>query len=159
MIRTNHTSNRIFIIIIALLLIANIATLAMLLSNKSGHREDHKSVMRGYLKNEIGFSDLQMLRFDSIKKLQHQQSKDIFEAMKLKKRENLKQLGMQGFSDSAVNAAADGAAVEQRKAEFQFLHHLKNVRNLCTPAQQAVFDTGFYKVMTKPSAGFNKKEK
>lgn len=135
------------------------ATLAMLLCNKRGHREGHKSEMRGYLKNEIGFSDAQLLQFDSIKDVQHQQAKDIFEGMKLKKRESLKQLGIQNFSDNAVNAAADEAASEQRNAEFSFLNHLKKVRNLCSPSQQAEFDTGFYKIMTKPTTGFNKKEK
>jgi flagellar basal body-associated protein FliL len=53
--RTENSSNKIFIIVIALLLIANIVTLTLLLTDKKTNYDDHKSSMRNYLKTEIGF--------------------------------------------------------------------------------------------------------
>ena len=65
--RTENPSNKIFIIVIGLLLIANIVTLSLLLTDKKTNYDDHKNSMRNYLQNEIGFSDAQIIAFDSVK--------------------------------------------------------------------------------------------
>ncbi|MEJ7610290.1 MAG: Spy/CpxP family protein refolding chaperone [Ferruginibacter sp.] len=158
MIKKATSSDRIFIVIIAVLLLANMATLVLLLSNKKDNRDDHKSAMRSFLKNEIGFSDAQLVQFDSVKSLHRRQVKVLFDNLRREKQENLKKLGMAGFGDSAVNSAAAEASAAQRDVELRMLSHLKEVRNLCTPSQQVKFDTGFYKIMTKGAAGAKRKE-
>ena len=149
--RTEKSSDKIFIIIIALLLVANIATLAMLLSGggKDGP-DDHHNAMRNYLKNEVGFTEQQLVNFDTVKSQHRSKVKQLFDEMRDRKTNSLKQLGSAGFSDSTLAKTAAAAGDEQQSLELNMLQHLREIRNICTPAQRAVFDTGFYKVMARP---------
>ena len=155
---TGRSSNKVFIIIIALLLVANIATLYMLFNGKKPV-DEHKNAMRNYLRKEIGFSEKQLQEFDTIKAIHRREVKPIFEQMRENKKSNLQKLGASGFSDSALAATASAAAIAQEAVELKLLKHIRDIRNLCTPAQRPVFDTGFYKVMSKPAPDAKKKEK
>ena len=149
--KTENSSNKIFIIIITLLLLANIGTVVMLM--KGGKKNDvseHKNMMRNYLKKEIGFSDKQLQDYDTIKARHRSEVKQMFEQIHHAKQNNLKMVGSDSFSDAVIQNAATAAASEQQTLELNMLRHLRDVRNLCTPAQRAVFDTGFYRVMAKP---------
>ena len=149
--RTENSSNKIFIIIIGLLLVANIGTVAMLMmGGKKNDAPEHKNAMRNYLKKEIGFSDKQLQDFDTIKARHRAEVKLMFEQMRHAKQNNLKLVGSDSFSDAVIQNAATAAAAEQQSLELNMLRHLRDVRNLCTPAQRAVFDTGFYRIMAKP---------
>ncbi len=148
--RTENSSNKIFIIIIGLLLVANIGTVAMLMmGGKKNDAPEHKNMMRNYLKKEIGFSDKQLQDFDTIKSRHRAEVKQLFEEMRQNKQNNLKTLSNAGFSDTALQTAATSAAADQQNVELNMLRHLRDVRNICTPAQRAVFDTGFYRIMTR----------
>ena len=157
--RTENRSNKIFIIIIALLLIANIVTLILLLGNKKNDYDDRRNSMRNYLKNEIGFSAAQLNFFDSVKNRQSLDVKPLFDEMRAHKRLNLKSIGIQNFSDSSIINATEYAATQQKNLETIMLNNLKEIRNLCTPQQRALFDTGFYKIMSRPNNDSPKKEK
>lgn len=159
MIRSENRSNKIFIIVIALLLIANMVTLNLLLTNKKGDNDDRKNSMRNYLKNEIGFSAAQLNAFDTVKSTHRAQVKPLFDEMRNRKQLNLKNIGAQNFSDSAIINASEYAAQQQKNLELNMLNHLKEIRNLCTPQQRAVFDTGFYKIMSRPNNEPQKKDK
>ncbi len=157
--RTENPSNKILVIVIALLLIANIVTLTMLLTTKKTDNDDRKNSMRNYLKNEIGFSAAQLEFFDSVKTKQRAEVKPMFDEMRTRKQLNLKNIGMQNFNDSAILNATEYAAAQQKNLEMKMLNNLKEIRNLCTPQQRAVFDTGFYKVMSRQGSEAAKKEK
>ena len=157
--RTENRSNKIFIIVIALLLIANIVTLTLLLGNKKYDHDDRRNSMRNYLKNDIGFSAAQLNFFDSVKARQRLDVKPMFDEMRTHKRLNLKTIGIQNFSDSSILNATEYAATQQKNLETIMLNNLKEIRNLCTPQQRALFDTGFYKIMSRPNNDSPKKEK
>lgn len=157
--RTENRSNKIFIIVIALLLIANIVTLTLLLGNKKYDHDDRRNSMRNYLKNEIGFTDAQLIAFDTVKSHHRTEVKPLFDEMRMHKQLNLKNIGAQNFSDSSIKNASEYAAVQQKNLELKMLNHLKVIRNLCTPQQRAIFDTGFYKMMSRPNSETQKKEK
>jgi hypothetical protein len=156
--RTENSSNKVLIIIIVLLLIANIGTVLMLINFKKPEAEEHHSVMRNYLKSEVGFNEKQLKDFDTLRADYRAQAKQLYAKMQEDKQANLKQLGNAGFNDSALSVAAADAAADQQNVELNLLRHLRQIRNLCMPAQQAMFDTGFYKVMAK-AADSKKKEK
>lgn len=157
--RTQNSSNKIFIIVIALLLIANIVTISMLVTEKKTDNDDRKNSMRNYLKSEIGFSDAQLIAFDTVKSKHREKAKLLFDEIRLRKQNNLKKIGADNFNDSAINSAAVYAASQQQNLETNMLNHLKEIRNLCTPPQRAIFDTGFYKIMTRNAPDTKKKEK
>jgi periplasmic protein CpxP/Spy len=159
----NRSSNKILIVIIAFLLLANIATITLFLLNKKADtgygKDDRKNSMRNYLKNEIKFSDKQLATFDSIKNQQHSQTKLIFDSMRTSRQDRLKFLGKNDFADSFIKDAANAAARQQSQVEVRFLEHLKEIRQLCTPEQMKRFDTGFYKIMNRQQGDDKKKEK
>jgi uncharacterized protein YpuA (DUF1002 family) len=160
MTQRQNPSNKILIIVIALLLLANIIMLALLFNNKKNDvPDDRKNAMRNYLKTELGFSDAQMVAFDTVKSRHRAQVKLKYDEIRQRKQNNLKKIGINNFSDSSINAAAAYAASEQENMERNMLEHLKEIRNLCTATQREIFDTGFYKVMAKPAADVKKKEK
>lgn len=149
----NKQRNKIFIIVIGILLIANIVLLSVFLFGKPAKKPERKSPMTTYLKNEIGFSDEQMVRFDTIKSQHRRQVKLIFDEMKDRKEASFKMLGQSGFSDSAIISVAASSAMQQQTIEETMLRHLRDIHNICIPAQQKKFDTGFYKMMVRPARG------
>ena len=157
--KPENPSNKIFIIVIALLLIANIVTLTLLLGNKKNDYDDRRNSMRNYLKNEIGFTAAQLTFFDSVKSRQRVEVKPMFDEMRTGKQLNLKSIGVKNFSDSSIANATEYAATQQKMLEMTMLNHLKEIRNLCDPQQRTIFDTGFYKVMSRPTSGSLRKEK
>ncbi len=156
--RNENPSNKIFIIVIALLLIANIITLSLLLTTgKKNDYDEHKNSMRNYLKNEVGFSDAQLIAFDTVKSIHRAEVKPMFDEMRTRKQVNLRNIGAQNFSDSSIIKAAEYGALQQKNLEMKMLSNLKVIRNLCTPQQRAIFDTGFYKIMSRPNSDLQKR--
>jgi len=154
--------NKILIIIIGILLIANIATLSLFLMSKNDHarpqRPDKKAQLTAFLKNEVGFTDDQLSRYDTLSKEHRSKMKSNFDEMSTSREDIFKQLALQNFSDSAMDIAAKAIAGQQNLFEIKMLRHLKDIRNICTPAQQAIFDTGFYKIIAKKGDGRKEKK-
>ena len=144
--------NKILIIIIGILLIANIVTLSFLLMNKNdgrSGRQDKRTQLAAFLKNEVGFTESQLTSYDSISKIHKANMKSGFDEIATGREGIFKQVASQSFSDSAIELAANSIIGQQKAFEIKMLHNLKEIRNLCTPAQQQVFDTGFYKIISK----------
>ncbi len=150
-------SNKIFIVVIALLLLSNIATLTMLFWGKKPQQDDRRNAMRNYLIKDVRFNDTQLAKYDSIKTVWKEEAKTFFDSLKVSKQANLKAIGKMGFSDSSIQEAAIKAANTQQMMEANMLQHLKYIRNLCTKEQLIIFDTSFFSIMTKPFAGDSKK--
>ncbi|MCY7292066.1 MAG: hypothetical protein LH615_07780 [Ferruginibacter sp.] len=157
--KAENASNKILIIVIALLLVANVVTLTMLFTGKKPENDDRKNTMRNYLKSEVGFSAAQLVAFDTVKSRQRNQTKIIYDEIRERKQNNLKKIGIDNFSDSSIKSATSYASTQQENMEMNMLKHLKDIRNLCTPPQRAIFDTGFYKIMVRPNSDLKKKEK
>ena len=148
------------IIVIGVLLVANIVLLSYFLLNKpADKRPERKSPMTGYLKNEIGFTNEQMAQFDTVKSQHRREIKKLYDAMKSNKVKEFKKVGEDHFSDSSITSAAAYSSSKQMELEVLMLQHLKAIRSICTPVQQAKFDTGFYKVMNRPRGDDKSKDK
>ncbi len=150
---TTSPKNKTLLIIIGVLLVANIGTLCFFLLNRHHHKkegfESKKNNIAMYLKNDIGFSELQIKQFDSLSTDHHKQVEVSFDEMRKEKEVRLKQLALQSFSDSGINAAVNNSVEKQKAIETEMLYHLKAIRELCTEEQRIKFDTGFYKVIIK----------
>ncbi len=160
----NQNKSKFFLVIIAILFIANIAMLAFFLQkketgNRGGSRTNRKGVMTNFLKNEIGFNQAQLSKYDSLSSLRYERFNILFETMRKNKNENYKKLVEGNFTDSVINLAADQSAATQKMMEVTMSNHIKNVRNLCTPEQLPKFDTLFVKVFNKRSEGRKKEKK
>lgn len=145
--------NKILIIIIGILLIANIVTLSLLLMGKKDQakpaRADKKAQIVAFLKDDVGFTQAQLNQYDTLSKEHRSNMKSLFDDMGAGREGIFKQLSSQSFSDSAVDNAAKAIAEQQNAFEIIMLRHLKDIRNICTPEQRPIFDSGFYKIIAK----------
>jgi protein CpxP len=143
--------SKILVIIIVALLAINVVTLFFMCRGheERGVHSNIRAAIPEFLQNDMGFSSQQMTQFDSLSNAQHAIFKATMEEMKTGKQEEFKQLGAAGFSDSAMNNAVTHSLVKQTTFEQQFFQYIKDIRKICTPEQQAKFDTSFYKVLDK----------
>ncbi len=147
---TKTNGNKILLGIIAALILTNLLVIALWWNAAHTDKMPPKrtSPMTEYLKNDLGFSNIQMAKFDTIKMQQRSDAKKLFGDIRNEKATTYKNLAAGNFSDSALNIAADFSSQKQKNLEMMMLMHLRDIRNLCTPDQMKKFDTGFYKVMT-----------
>ena len=161
MINTQNR-NKIFLAIIVMLVIVNIALVSFFLLKKdSGRRdkhEDRKAMIAGFLKNEIGFSAAQLQQYDTLSSRHRDNIKSMFDSLRSSKDRQFKQLAAGNFTDSVLNSVADQSAVSQKTMELQMFNHLKSIRSLCTPGQLPKFDSLFVKVLNKRGGEARKKD-
>ncbi len=159
----NSKNSKIFLVIIAILLISNISLLIFFLQKKGpdspAKRPDRKEYISGFLKKEIGFNQQQLLQYDSLSDGQTKIMKSFFENMRNKKKQQFQQLVAGDFSDSSINRLADESAATQKQMEVQMFNHIRSVRQLCSPNQLPKFDTSFVKVFNRRGPDSKKKTK
>ncbi len=160
---TQQNKSKVFITIIGILLIANIALVSFFLLKKDGKkhdkRMDRKTVIGNFLKKEIGFNDAQMVQYDSLSNGHKKYMKSMFETNRNSKDKQFRELTSANFSDSVMNTVADQSAATQKSMELQMFNHLKQVRAICTAEQLPKFDSLFVKVLNKRGAEKRKEEK
>lgn len=143
------SKSKLYLIIIGLLIVSNIAMLFFFLKNDDGRgrkREDKGAKMAAFLKSDIGFTDAQLQQFDLLSKQHKEKMKADFDSIKNNKQQQLKELGMQGFSDSAILQTVAKNAEQQKIMDQQMLAHFVAIRKICTAEQLPKFDSLFYKV-------------
>lgn len=146
-------SKKIFILIIAILLVANSALLVLYFQQSSSQmqhfRQDRKAYIAAFLKKDIGFSQDQLLKFDTLSDNHRKKISLLFDQQRENKSVQFKELVTGNFSDTTINTVAEASAAIQKKAEVLLFIHMKNIRLLCTPQQLPSFDTLFVKVLTR----------
>lgn len=153
--------SKVFLMIIGILLVANIAMLSFLILKKDGNkhenRPDRKTMISNFLKNEIGFNSGQLQQYDTLSTFHRENIKKMFENLRSSKDNQFKQLTAGNFSDSVMNNVADQSAASQKIMELQMFNHLKSIRLLCTPEQLPKFDSLFVKVLNRRGGEGRKK--
>jgi protein CpxP len=157
------TKSKLYLLIIGILLVTNIAMLFFFMGNKDEGRRggnrgnDRSAMMRGFLENEIGFNEAQLQRYDTLSKQRKEKMKADMEAFKNNKEQQFKELGTKGFSDSAIAVAINQSAENQKMMELQMMNHFAAIRKICTAEQQPKFDSLFYKIWNKKKKPEEKK--
>lgn len=154
-----NTSNqrKIFLTIIAILLLANIALIGFILKSNGPHeqekRPDKKEQITNFLKTEIGFSPQQLQQFDSLNQRHREQNGGLYDSARNNKTAQLHLLAAANYSDEAIEAAIEKSCTVQKPVEREMLLYIKNIRQLCTPAQQPSFDSLYVKIFNKRGSG------
>ena len=145
--------SKVFLTIIGILLVANIAMVSFFLlkkdTNKREKRPDRKAIIANFLKTEIGFDTVQLQQYDTLSTRHRENMKKMFDSLRITKDNQVKELASANFSDSAMNSIAERSAAFQKAMELRTFNHLKKVRLLCTPGQQPKFDSLFDKVLNR----------
>jgi len=160
MINTQNRS-KVFLLVIAILLLSNIAMLSFFLIKKDDRhfdkRPDRKTMIAEFLKKEIGFTPEQLQQYDTISTKHQENVKKMFESHRASKDNQFKDLVAGDFTDSVMTLVADQSAESQKAMELQMFNHLKNIRLLCTKDQLPKFDSLFVKILNRRGGEGRKK--
>jgi Spy/CpxP family protein refolding chaperone len=158
----DQNRSKVLITIIGILLVANIALVSFFLLKKDGgkpeKRPDRKTMIANFLKEEIGFSTLQLQQYDSLSTGHSERIKNMFDSLRSNKDKQFKLLALANFSDSAMNHIAEQSGETQKMMELKMFNHLKKIRLLCTPEQLPAFDSLFVKVLNRRNGEARKKQ-
>lgn len=153
--------SKVFLSIIGILLVANIAMVSFFLlkkdTNKREKRPDRKAIIANFLKTEIGFDTIQLQQYDTLSNRHRENMKKMFDSLRVTKDLQFKELATANFNDSAMNGVAERSATFQKAMELRSFNHIKKVRLICTPAQQPKFDSLFGKVLNRRGNDARKK--
>lgn len=154
--------SKVFLTIIGILLVANIALVSFFLITKGGAKRERKpewkTVISGFLKNEIGFDTVQLNKYYVLSDRHRENMKKMMDSLRTPKDRQFKILSAGGFSDSVMNSLAENSATAQKAMELRTFNHLKKIRLLCTPAQLPKFDSLFGKVFSRKGGDGKKKD-
>lgn len=154
--------SKVFLAIIGILLVANIAMVSFFLMKKDGDkhekRPDRRTMIASFLKTEIGFDTAQLRQYDTLSIRHKENMKEMFDSSRSTKDKQFKELTAADFSDSVMNSIADRSAAVQKNIELKMFNHLKNVRLLCKPQQLPKFDSLFVKILNRKGGDGRKKE-
>jgi hypothetical protein len=157
-----QNKNKVFLSIIGILLVANIAMVSFFLLKKDGNRRekqhpDRRTMIANFLKTEIGFDSLQLQQYDTLSARHKERVNKMFDSARSSKDKQFKELVAANFSDSAMHSITERSAATQRIMELNMFAHLKNVRLLCTPGQLPKFDSLFVKMLNRRNGEGRKK--
>jgi len=149
----NQNRSKLLLVIIAILLIANIAILAYFLQRKEpeqqNSRTDRKAYIANFLQNEIGFDKQQLSQYDTLSNLHREKITALYEEIRNNKTGQFKELAKNNFSDSSIIVEAEQLAASQKIIDVNMFNYIKNIRLLCTTEQLPKFDSLFIKVFNR----------
>lgn len=142
------------LIIIAVLLLTNIAMLVYFFEHKKNVRvasatEEKRMGVAEMLQKEVGFTDEQTAKYKEMKEKQKERIKPMYDNMRKAKDSLFRLLSFPGTPDSVINKAADVIAQQQKEIDMETFHHFKRVRTLCTPGQETNFDSMVIRMFRK----------
>jgi periplasmic protein CpxP/Spy len=139
------TRNRNLLIIIAVLLLTNVAVLVYFLGQKknvaSSSLEKDRASVSEMLQKEVGFNEDQTAKYKEMKGKQREKVRPMYDDMRKAKDSLFRLLSYPETSDSVLNKMADEIAQKQKAIDLETLSHFKRVRTLCTSDQLAKYDT------------------
>ena len=150
----SSSRNKIYVFIIGILLLSNIALVAFFVLNKPEkkivHRGDRPGgFMKEALQKEVGFNEQQMAQFEQMAGQHREQMRPLFEDIASTKENFYKLLAQPSVPDSTLKAASFTIGEKQRQIDIRIFRHFQNIRQLCTPAQQPGFDSLIQRVVHK----------
>ncbi|MEO6547457.1 MAG: hypothetical protein ABIN94_05635 [Ferruginibacter sp.] len=160
----NQNQRKVFLVIIAILLIANISVLVFFLQKKEPAvkeeaRPDRNAYIMNFLQKDVGFTTQQLVQYDTLSKQHREKISGLYDALRKSKTQQFIQLATGNFSDSVINVLADQSAASQKIIASNMFTFIRNIRMLCTPEQLPKYDSLFVKVFSHRGDGKKKTEK
>jgi periplasmic protein CpxP/Spy len=150
---SNASKNKALIFLVIILLLTNIAVLAYFLwpkqQDKLSSSEKNKYKLLEPLKNEVGFTDDQITEYKKIKDSRSGRIKGKVEDLRRVRDNFYRLLSVENANDSALNIYSDSIAYRQKMLDLETFTHFKALRKLCTPGQEAKYDTMVQRIVHK----------
>ncbi|HMP85896.1 MAG TPA: hypothetical protein PKE63_01390 [Lacibacter sp.] len=152
----NRLHPKILLLLIAFLLVSNLILLVLVMKRpEPPRRTDRSKMMQEFLEKEIGFSAIQLAQYDSLRNAHMQRNKPRFDSISRLKTTYFDRIRLDADSMEEVRLQQQMTEL-QAAMDQQLLTHLREVRTLCTPQQQPVFDSLLYKVTRRIAGPWNR---
>ncbi|MCX6317251.1 MAG: Spy/CpxP family protein refolding chaperone [Bacteroidetes bacterium] len=145
-----RSSNKMLTIAVILLLITNIALVAILVLGKDkkdrrGGREEAFEMMV----KELSMTDAQQKDYKAMKEAHMKDSKPLFDSLRTARNAFFALVKDTAVTDSIMAVYSQRISERQAAIDKNIFAHFKKVRNLFTPEQQPKFDTFVQKMMQR----------
>lgn len=146
--------NKIYVLLIAILLISNLALVAFLVMNRQERQKPRgggspKSFMSTALRNEAGFNEEQIKKFEALADSHKKEIRPLFEELNRSKINFYRMLNEDNVPDSTLKNAADEIGRRQETLDLTIFSHFQSIQQLATPEQQPKLDSLIQKVVKK----------
>ena len=150
----SNPRNRNLLIIIAVLLLTNVAVLVYFIGQ---HKKDRatpppdagRNAVVEMLQKEVGFDDEQTTRYKEMKEKQREKIRPMYDDMRKAKDSLFRLLSFPETSDSVLNQITDAIALKQKAIDLETFNHFKRVRRLCKEDQLTKYDSMVVRMFRK----------
>jgi flagellar motility protein MotE (MotC chaperone) len=139
----NLIKNKIFSIVIVILLLANIATMIVFWTKKDKQMLPPHNVKGGvaeFLSTELSFDSTQKLAYATLREEHQEKIKEIREESRNAKDALFDLLKQSSVKDDELQKALNDIAENEKTLDKQTFHHFQKVRALCNDEQKKKFD-------------------
>ncbi len=155
-----NTTNRILAIAVALLLVANIALVAVLVCGKRSPKKETDKEKFERAIGDLGLTDAQKKEFDAKRDAHFAVIRPIFDSIRSNRTALFNLVKEPVVNDSLVAVYAQRIAEKQVLADKQTVSHFHSIRLLLDSAQQIKYDEFLLKMLQRQKKdSTNKKEK
>jgi protein CpxP len=157
-----NSNNRILTTAVVLLLITNIALVALMVTGKDkdeGTRRRGRGEPFEMMARELGLTEQQKASMKQLKEAHFASTKPLFDSLRAAKAAFFGLLKEDNITDSVL--AVYGMRVNEKQAALDkiLFAHFRKVRSICTPDQQPKFDAFVQKMMQRGRRDSADKEK
>jgi protein CpxP len=137
------------LILLGVLLAANLFLVFHLLKPPVKEGWGGKEAVSEYLVRELKLDKNQQDSFSHMKQMYFQMMRPMWDSINNAKDSLYRQLGNPSAGDSLIASLAQRVAEQTKRSEQWQFYHFRELRTLCRPAQQAVFDTLIPKLLLR----------
>jgi periplasmic protein CpxP/Spy len=146
------SNNKILIIAVVLLLITNVALVALMVTgrdkdNGKGHRGKGEPFQ--LMVKELKLTEQQQKEFKQLKEEHFANTKPLFDSLRAAKAAFFTLLKEENVNDNMLNSYSQRVNERQSALDKILFIHLKKVRSLCSAEQQPKFDSFVLKMMQR----------
>jgi hypothetical protein len=136
-------NNKVLVFIIIILLLANIFLLVFFLGKKGPEKKSHnqRPPVAVFLEKDLGFSASQMEAYEKMRQQHRQDTKPLFEDIRLTKVKFYKLLSDTGVRESVIDSIGTLIGEKQKALDLRAFRNFKEIRALCNDSQRPVYDS------------------
>ena len=153
--------NKVLVTVIGILLLANVAMLVFFIVGMRRPPEEPRRQSfstANYLQKEVGFSEEQLNKFTEIRDREKEKVNVLFDQVRSVKDSFFIMLRDPSISNETLEAASARIGAKQKALDMQVFLSVREIRNICTPEQQAKFDSIVPKVVYKIVGSMRKRQ-
>jgi len=147
-------NNRVLLLVITALILVNLALLYFGFTDKEARKPPMTPAERmkrteEKLKNEVGFNDDQIKKYEELRKKHFDSIHPKFEQLEETKESFLNLVYQNNLTDSAIQAGSSKICDEQRSIDEQMLRHFVSLRQLATEEQRPKMDSFLQRIIKR----------